>query len=66
MIGFFLAAIVDTTIIWTLSGITVALMTLPNLVGILWLRKDMKKTVKKYWKDFNNEYPDERFPENGE
>lgn len=50
--GFFLAAIIDTTIIWTFSGIAIALMTLPNLIGILLLRKDMKATVADYWKRF--------------
>lgn len=49
VIGFFLASFTDTTIIWTLSGITIALMTIPNLVGILLLHKDMKQTVEKYW-----------------
>ncbi len=52
VIGFFLAAIIDTTIVWTFSGIAIALMTLPNLIGILLLRKDMKATVKDYWKRF--------------
>lgn len=52
VIGFFLAAIIDTTIVWTFSGIAIALMTLPNLIGILWLRKDMKATIKDYWKRF--------------
>ena len=61
--GFFVASFVDTTIIWTFSGITIALMTLPNLVGILFLRSDMKKTVKKYWIDFKEEYPNEKTPE---
>lgn len=61
--GFFVASFVDTTIIWTISGITIALMTLPNLVGILFLRKDMKSTVKKYWSDFKEEHPDEQVPE---
>ncbi|MCG8307472.1 MAG: amino acid carrier protein [Cytophagales bacterium] len=60
--GFFIASFVDTTIIWTFSGITIALMTLPNLVGILLLRKDMKSTVKKYWNDFREEYPNEKIP----
>ena len=60
--GFFIASFVDTTIIWTFSGITIALMTLPNLVGILLLRKDMKATVKKYWMDFKEEYPNEATP----
>jgi AGCS family alanine or glycine:cation symporter len=59
VIGFFLASFTDTTIIWTLSGITIALMTVPNLVGILLLRKDMKNTLKQYWIDFGKEYPDE-------
>lgn len=61
--GFFVASFVDTTIIWMFSGITIALMTLPNLVGILFLRKDMKSTVKKYWSDFKEEHPDEQVPE---
>ncbi len=61
--GFFVASFVDTTIIWTFSGITIALMTLPNLVGILFLRKDMKSTVKKYWNDFKAEHPEEQVPE---
>jgi len=52
VVGFFLAAIMDTTIIWTFSGIAIALMTLPNLIGILLLRKDMKETVQDYWRRF--------------
>ncbi len=63
VLGFFVASFVDTTIIWTFSGITIALMTLPNLFGILFLHKDMKSTVKKYWIDFKEEYPDEKTPE---
>lgn len=46
--GFFLASFTDTTIVWALSGITVALMTLPNLIGILLLRKEVKKLVGEY------------------
>jgi AGCS family alanine or glycine:cation symporter len=53
VIAFFFASFTDTTIIWTLSGVTIALMTIPNLFGILLLRKDMKQTVKDYWFDFN-------------
>ena len=63
VIGFFLAAFTDTTIIWTLSGITIALMTLPNLFGLIYLRKDIKSTVDTYWKDFKEEWPDEKTPE---
>lgn len=57
--GFFVASFTDTTIIWTLSGITIALMTIPNLVGILWLHKDMKKTLNDYWVSFRNDRPDD-------
>lgn len=55
VLGFFLAAFTDTQIIWTFSGIAIALMTVPNLIGILWLRSDMKNTVAQYWIDFRKE-----------
>ncbi len=58
-IGFFVASFADTTIIWTLSGITIALMALPNLIGILLLRKDMKEIMNTYWSKFKAEYPNE-------
>lgn len=54
--GFFAAAVIDTTIVWSFSAVAIALMTVPNLVGILWLRGDMKRTVKKYWIDFEKEH----------
>lgn len=56
--GFFIAAFTDTTIIWTFSGIAIALMTLPNLIGILLLRKELKETVEQYWIDFKQEWGD--------
>ncbi|MEH0156546.1 amino acid carrier protein [Limibacter armeniacum] len=58
--GFFFASFADTTIIWTLAGIAIALMTIPNLLGIILLRKDMKNTVNQYWKDFNDEWGDKK------
>ncbi len=58
VIGFFVASFTDTTIIWTFSGIAIAFMTLPNLFGILMLRKDMKTTLDKYWVEFKKENPD--------
>ena len=63
VIAFFFAAFTDTTIIWTLSAITIAVMTLPNLIGILALSKDMKSTVNDFWKGFKEEWPDEKAPE---
>jgi AGCS family alanine or glycine:cation symporter len=47
-IGFFIASFTDTTIIWNLSGVTIALMALPNLIGILCLSKEMKRMEKAY------------------
>jgi AGCS family alanine or glycine:cation symporter len=55
VIGFFIASFTDTTIIWTFSGITIALMTIPNLFGILLLHKEMKDTIRSYWEDFKEE-----------
>lgn len=63
VVAFFFAAFTDTTIIWTLSGITIALMTLPNLLGIFLLRKDMKTTISDFWGGFKKEYPEEKTPE---
>lgn len=59
VIGFFFASFMDTTVVWTFAGITIALMTLPNLFGILMLHKDMKQTVKEYWISFKKERPDD-------
>jgi len=61
--AFFLASFADTTIIWTLSGITIAVMTLPNLFGLLYLRKEIKSTIADYWVNFKKEWPDEKTPE---
>ncbi len=58
VISFFLASVVDTTLVWVFSGITIAFMTIPNLFGIFMLRKDMKSTVEKYWIDFKKEHPE--------
>lgn len=55
VIGFFVASFTDTTIIWTFSGITIALMTIPNLFGILLLHREMKDTIDTYWQEFNEE-----------
>ena len=62
VIGFFLASFTDTTIIWTLSGITIALMTIPNLFGILALSKEMKQEVKSFWKEYAERFPNEKVP----
>ena len=50
--AFFIAAVVDTSMVWLFSAVTLALMALPNLFGIMLLRRDMKQTVREYWQRF--------------
>ena len=63
VVGFFIASFADTTIIWNVSLITIALMTVPNLICILWLRKEVKSTINSYWVKFKKEWPEESTPE---
>lgn len=49
VLTFFLASFTDTSIVWAFSGITVALMTLPNLFGILVLHREVKSSIRDYW-----------------
>ena len=62
VVGFFIASFIDTTVIWSFSYITVALMTIPNLFGMLFLNKEVKSTIKQYWKLFGKEHPGENAP----
>ncbi len=48
---FFLAAFIDTSLVWLISAITLPLMALPNLLGIILLRGEMKQAVRDYWRD---------------
>ena len=59
VIGFFVAAIADTSLVWLIAAITIAFMTLPNLFTMLMLHKEMKHTVAEYWKYFNREFPEQ-------
>jgi alanine or glycine:cation symporter, AGCS family len=63
VVAFFFAAFTDTSIVWAVSYITIAIMTIPNLVGILILSPEIKSTIKKYWVDFKKEWPDVKLPE---
>lgn len=60
VVMFFIASFTDTTIIWSLSYITIALMTIPNLIGLLVLHSDIKGTIRQYWVDFTNDHPEEK------
>ncbi len=62
VVGFFFAAFTDTTIVWAVSYITIAIMTIPNLIGILILSPEIKQTIKKYWVDFGKEWPGVKLP----
>jgi alanine or glycine:cation symporter, AGCS family len=53
--GFFIAAIADTSLVWLVSAITIAFMTIPNLFTILMLRREMKEIISDYWRDFREE-----------
>jgi len=57
---FFIASFTDTTIIWSLSYITIALMTIPNLIGLMVLHRDIKDTIRQYWLDFTRDHPYEK------
>jgi AGCS family alanine or glycine:cation symporter len=48
-LGFFLAAITDTTIIWNIAAVGIVVMTLPNLFAIFMLRKQVKGMITAYW-----------------
>ena len=48
--GFFLATVADTSLVWLISAITVAMMTLPNLLGIFLMRKEVKQMASDYWR----------------
>jgi len=60
VIAFFVASFTDTTIIWSLSYITIAFMTVPNLIGLWILRKEIKSTIGQYWIDFSAKHPEDR------
>ena len=47
--AFFAATVVDTSLVWLVSAVTLALMALPNLFGIVMLAREMKATVRDYW-----------------
>ncbi len=46
---FFLGTILETTLVWKFSAVTLVLMALPNLIGITILSRDMKATTKDFF-----------------
>ena len=49
VLGFFGATVVDTSLVWLISAVTVAMMTLPNLIGIFLMRREIKQMTQSYW-----------------
>jgi alanine or glycine:cation symporter, AGCS family len=45
---FILAAVIDTTIVWRIAYVVVALVSIPNLIALFVLRKEMKEQVTSY------------------
>lgn len=46
--SFILAAVIDTEIIWNIAYVVVALVSIPNLIALFVLRKEMKDQVTSY------------------
>ena len=48
VICFILAAVIDTTIVWNIAYVVVALVSIPNLLALFVLRKEVKKLSDDY------------------
>jgi AGCS family alanine or glycine:cation symporter len=48
VVCFIAAAIIDTTVVWNIAYVVVALVTIPNLFALFILRKEMKEQVTSY------------------
>jgi len=48
VICFIAAAVIDTTVVWNIAYVVVALVTIPNLFAMFVLRKEMKEQVADY------------------
>lgn len=58
--AFFWASFADTTLVWKLAAVAIVVMTLPNLFGIMLLRKEMKQEVDEYWVKFKKDNSQEK------
>ena len=54
VIAFFLASVIDTTLVWQLAAVTLTMMAIPNLIGILLLHREMRDTVAQYWEEIGS------------
>ncbi len=58
--AFFCASLVDTSIVWAFADVAIAVMALPNLLGLWLLHREVKSSVKEYAEKFNEEYPNKK------
>ena len=54
VVGFFTATVADTSLVWLISAVTVALMTIPNLIGISMMAKEIKGMTQDYWAKYKS------------
>ena len=59
---FFLGSFVDTSIVWNFANVAIALMTIPNLICIIWLRREMPRLIKSYGQFFKHKHSGKRHP----
>ena len=45
---FIAAAVIDTTVVWNIAYVVVALVSIPNLIALFVLRKEMREQVLNY------------------
>ncbi len=50
VLGFFLATVADTSLVWLISAVTLALMTLPNLFGLMMMAREIRSMTTDYWR----------------
>ena len=45
---FIAAAVIDTTVVWNIAYVVVALVSIPNLIALFVLRNEMREQVLNY------------------
>ena len=60
--AFFIGSFTDTKVVWNFANVAIVVMTIPNLVCILWLRREMPRLIKAYGAYFKKNYPGKRHP----
>ena len=48
MAAFFTAAVIDTKIVWDIATVIGPIATVPNLIALILLRKEMKQITSEY------------------